>query len=49
MAKPRQITSREMYERLKILEKQMTVVATAIAFLSRGLRDDAANEVAKIL
>jgi len=38
-----------MYARLKVLEKQMAVVATAIALLARGLHDDAAKEVAKIL
>ena len=47
--KPSPITSREMYARLRVLENQMTVVANAVAFLARGLHDDAANEVAKIL
>ena len=44
-----QLTNREMYERLRVLEKQMAVVATAIELLTRGLNDNAAEEVAKIL
>lgn len=44
-----QIGDRQMAERLIALEKQMAVVARAIELLTRGLHDDAAAEIAKIM
>lgn len=43
------MTSREIAARQRVLEQQMAVVAKAIEFLTRGLHDDAADEIAKIL
>ena len=47
MVKPTKLNL-NMYARLRVLEKQMGVVARAIELLSRGLHDDAAEEIAKI-
>ena len=42
-------TKEEMYARVVVLENQMAVVAKAIELMTRGLLDDAAKEISKIL
>ncbi len=43
-----QLTTKEMTVRLRDLEKQMAIVATAIELVARGLNDDATFEITKI-
>ncbi len=42
-------TKEQMYARTVVLEDQMAIVAKAIELMTRGLLDDAAKEIAKIM